>query len=100
MHVHWSTVALERVIEAAEYAGRDDPEAGERLIEGLFAAAERLAQFPHSGRVVPELKREDTREIFHGRSRIIYRVRAERVEVLTVCHMRQMLGPEDVDPQG
>ncbi|MEM1041662.1 MAG: type II toxin-antitoxin system RelE/ParE family toxin [Bacteroidota bacterium] len=97
MRVHWSTVALERVSEIADYLAVDDLGAAERWVDGLFAAAERLEPFPRSGRVVPELRREAIREVFYKRYRILYKVQPERVEVLTVRHMRQHLSDNDPD---
>ena len=97
MLVHWSTVALERVSEAAESIELEDPAAAERWMENVFAATERLELFPRSGRVVPELQREEIREVFYQRYRIIYKVKPDRVEVLTVRHMRQRLRPGDIE---
>lgn len=96
MTVFWSTLALERVSEASDYIAQRDAETAERWVENLFAAAERLEQFPESGRVVPEVGRPDIREIIHDRYRIIYKIKPERVEVLTVRHTRQLLDPDDL----
>jgi hypothetical protein len=47
--------------------------------------------------VIPELPRHpDHREIIAGRYRIIGRIEAERVLVLTVGHSRQLTGPGDL----
>lgn len=45
--------------------------------------------------MVPERERPDLREVFVGGYRIIYRVRAERIDVLTVFEGHRLL-PEDV----
>ena len=44
-----------------------------------------------SGRVVPERRRQDTREVIYKSHRIIYRVEAARLLVLTVRYARQRL---------
>ena len=62
----------------------------------VFQSADRLADFPQLGRIVPELSRDDIREVFVQRYRIIYRFLGEEVEVLTVHHGSQLL--EDFDP--
>lgn len=97
LRIHWSPLALERVVEAAAYSYGGRPQAAEQYVQGVFASVERLKEFPESGRVVPELGRESTRELFFRRYRIIYRVERDRVEVLTVRHMRQLLEEEDVE---
>ena len=50
----------------------------------LVAAAEQAARFPLSGRRVPELAREDVREILLKSSRLVYLVIGTRIQVLTV----------------
>ena len=94
--IHWSPLAQERVVEAASFSYRDRPGAAEQFVEDIFASVERLKEFPESGRVVPELGRENTREVFLKRYRIIYRLNHGVVEMLTVRHMRQLLDEEDV----
>ncbi|MCG8652670.1 MAG: type II toxin-antitoxin system RelE/ParE family toxin [Pirellulales bacterium] len=46
----------------------------------------RLKQFPYSGEVVPEVGREDLREVLQGNYRIIYRVSDRRIDILAVFH--------------
>ncbi|MFH1114782.1 MAG: type II toxin-antitoxin system RelE/ParE family toxin [Pseudomonadota bacterium] len=46
----------------AWYADRQVPEAGERLVEENVSAVERLADFPRSGRIVPEFGVANLRE--------------------------------------
>lgn len=96
MTIHWSTRALERIVEAAEFSGFEGDRL-DRFVSDLFGAAERLEDFPYSGRVVPEIGRDDIREVLHRPFRILYRVQADRVEILTVRHMRQPLDPEADD---
>ncbi|MFC1660192.1 type II toxin-antitoxin system RelE/ParE family toxin [Gemmatimonadota bacterium] len=67
-----------------EFIERDSPRYGRLVAERLFDATERLETFPLSGRVVPELGREDIREIIVGEYRIVYRVLPEMVVLLTV----------------
>jgi plasmid stabilization system protein ParE len=59
----------------------------------VLAAVERLADFPNSGRVVPELKDPAIREILLGSYRIVYRVKGDLVELLTVYHGARVLDP-------
>jgi len=59
----------------------------------VLVTVERLADFPNSGRVVPELKDPAIREILFGSYRIVYRVKGDLVEVLTVYHGARLLDP-------
>jgi plasmid stabilization system protein ParE len=51
---------------------------------------------PQAGRTVPETNDENIRELLFQRYRIIYRVRKDHVEVLSVIHGARDLG--DVKP--
>ena len=66
------------------YAEQQVPEVGERLLREVVAHVERLADFLKSGRVVPELGLDQLREIIHPSFRIVYRIDAERVRVVSV----------------
>ncbi len=48
------------------------------------------------GRKVPEVNREDIRELFEGEYRIIYRVEAKRIFILTIRNIKQILTDEDI----
>ena len=52
-------------------------------------AARSLGDLPERGRVVPEFKREDIREIFVFSYRLIYRIDELRVSVLAFIHGRR-----------
>lgn len=97
MRVVWSPLAVHRVYEQAEYIARDKTLAAERWVEGVFAAAERLKEFPFSGREVEEVHREEIREIVLGGCRIIHRVESERVIILTMRHQRQLLDEAELE---
>lgn len=50
-----------------------------------------ISELPYSGRVVPGYGRADLREMLERPYRIIYRITAERIEIITVKHYRQRL---------
>ncbi|MEE4109795.1 MAG: type II toxin-antitoxin system RelE/ParE family toxin [Halieaceae bacterium] len=81
--VEWSPLALDRVADIARYIAKDNPGAAERWVNELFDSVERLADFPESGRIVPEVGVRRIRELIFGAYRVIYSVRG-KVEVVTV----------------
>lgn len=97
MRLIWSPKALERVGEIIDRIGRDSPEAALRWLEGLEERLRLLPGMPEQGRVVPEWYDPSVREIIHPPYRVLYEVRRETVEVLTVHHEKQHLEPE-LDP--
>ena len=96
MKVEWSPLALERVDDIAQYIARDSPEAAVRWVVELFETVERLANYPESGRTVPEVGIRRIREVIFGAYRVIYSVR-ENVEILTVRRGSQLLRLSEID---
>lgn len=96
MQVVWTDPALERVEEIAVYIALDNPSAADRWTTELFDAAERLADFPDSGRMVPEVGTRHVRELIFGAYRIFYRV-GSAVEILSVRHGSQMIRMDEVN---
>lgn len=69
---------------------RDAPERAVKICDALLDRAEQAAEFPLSGRVVREFKRDDLRELIQSPFRIIYRVRADEVvEVVRFWHAKR-----------
>lgn len=75
----------------AWYAGLEVPEVGERLVRAVVSQVERLAEFPESGRVVPEFGVARLREIIHPPFRIVYRLDDGRVRVVRVWRSERLL---------
>lgn len=59
-------------------------------MDRLRARARLAAAHPFAGRVVPELAREDVREIVEGNYRIVYRLHTDAVEVLLVFESHRL----------
>jgi toxin ParE1/3/4 len=94
----WSPLAIERAYEAAAEIARDKPDAALRWLNGLFEVTDRLESFPESGRIVPEIGLPSFREVVYRHSfRVIYRVEARRVSILTVRNFAQLLDPAELD---
>ena len=60
------------------------------VVSRLVAAPGRLLQFPQVGRVVPEFGEPGLREIIVRPYRLVYRLRGEVIEVVTVVHAARM----------
>jgi toxin ParE1/3/4 len=67
------------------------PEVGERLLREVIAAVERLAEYPESGRMVPEFGIAPLREIIHPPFRVVYRLDEGRVRVVRVWRSERLL---------
>lgn len=82
--LRWSRRATRDLLEIADFIAADDPTAARQWVERLRARATLAAMTPLGGRRVPELDRDDVREVFVRTYRIVYRVLANEVVVLTV----------------
>ena len=57
-----------------------------RMVDRLTARSRRIGQTPLMGAVVVEYESPDIREVLEPPYRIIYRVKADRVDILAVIH--------------
>lgn len=96
MKIVWSPLAVERASEIAEYIAQDKPAAAVKWINVVFSKVERLSSSPEIGRVVPEIKNDQFRELIYGNYRIIYRIEKKQISILTIRHGRQILPIEDI----
>lgn len=74
----------------------DSPIAALNWVDALFDKVEILKVGAEIGRKVPELNRNDVRELIFGNYRIIYRILKNKIAILTVRHFKQILPLEDI----
>jgi len=98
MRVVWTYRARRRLKDIRDHIGQYDKATGKRIARSLADASKRLGQsgMARSGRMVPEYGDADIRELIEEPYRIIHVVMAERIDVLSVMHSRQLL-PLDPD---
>jgi len=84
----WSPTAKFDLKDIAAFIAEDSASAAKRFVRTLFQAAERLADFPEYGRIVPEFNDPAIREMVRKLCRIIYRVDSKKriVEVARIWH--------------
>lgn len=83
-------------MEITDHVAAHRLRAAEDLAEAIFAAVDRLNDFPEIGRQIPEFGRPDLRELICLKYRIIYRLTAERLEILIIRHSLQHLDESDL----
>ena len=91
MRLHWTSEARVQLRAIEAYIAQDSPAAARRTITRLVQRARQAGEFPHSGRQVPERRRDDLRELPEHPYRIIYRIRAEQIDIVTIWHVRRLL---------
>jgi plasmid stabilization system protein ParE len=73
------------------YAEQGVPEVGLRFVAEIVGQVERLAEFPESGRIVPELGLAGVRELLHPPFRIVYRVGSNKIWIVRVWRSERLL---------
>jgi plasmid stabilization system protein ParE len=96
MKVTWSPLAEQRAHEPVDYVAEDRPQAAAAWLEALLERVGKLDRFARRGRVVPEIGLPAYREVLHAPYRVIYRVDATRVVILTLRHGRRAWDPAEV----
>lgn len=91
----WTERALVDLKQIDDYIAADDPVAAARWVDKLLAAALRAARFPAAGHVVREMERRDIRQVLVKAYRIVYRIREDQIDILTVFEGHRLL-PEDI----
>lgn len=98
MKIVWSPLAIEKMSDISDYIALDNPLAALSWVETVFEEVEKLSRFPDSGRIVPELKNNQYRELVIGSYRVIYKNSAGQIQILTVRSFRQLLSQEHLNP--
>lgn len=89
--VVWSDQSFKDIDFICEYISRDSRFYAFSFADKLFNSGESLNKYFHRGRIVPELLKENIREIFINDYRMIYRINDEYVEILTVIHGKRIV---------
>ena len=96
MKIIWSPDAVDSVRDIATYIALDKPIIAREWAEKIFDKVEVLSDFPETGRVVPEIGRNEIRELIHGRYRIIYKIELKEILILTIKSFRQDLKTDEI----
>ena len=84
MKITWSPLAVDQVRDIASYITLDKPSVAIQWAEKIFDSVEILYQNPESGRIVPEVKRKEIRELVQGNYRVIYKIKSKEKEILVL----------------
>ncbi len=93
--VHWTNRAKARLRLIHQYIAEDSPKSALQVVDRVTARSQQLAELPRSGRQVPEYQRNDICELLEKPYRIIYKIKSDQIDVLTIMHYRQLL-PQDI----
>ncbi len=95
--IKWTPQSLGDIDAIASFIARDSNYYARMFTAKVFDTVKHLKLFPKSGRIVPELNRRVIREVILGNYRIIYRIKEELVEILTVYHSARLLDIDKIE---
>ena len=96
MKLFWTEKAKQDLQAIRRYIAADNPTAANRWVDRLRTRARNALHSPLAGRKVPEILREDIRELIEGNYRIVYQVFEDRLVVLTVFEGHRLLPQAEV----
>jgi addiction module RelE/StbE family toxin len=97
MTLYWTETAKQDLQAIRQYIAVDNPSVAKRWVQRLRERARNALHAPLAGRAVPELSREDIRELIEGNYRIVYQMLEDRLVILTVFEGHQLLLNDKVD---
>lgn len=71
------------------YIAKDSPQFAKRMVDRLTSRSIQIAEYPLSGRAVPEYEMDQIREVIEGPFRIIYYIKPDQIDVLACIHAAQ-----------
>jgi addiction module RelE/StbE family toxin len=96
MKIFWTKEALLRLQDIEEYISRDNSTVAIEFVEKVISTAETLIDNPEKSRIVPELSLGNIRELIYKNYRIVYLVKKNMIDILTVFEGYQLLKKEEI----
>ena len=84
LKILWTENAIQDLLIIKEFISQDSVERAETWVLELYQAGESLVNFSVRGRIVPEFNQENLRELLIENYRLVYRITAVSIEILTV----------------
>lgn len=94
--VFWTEKAVKDLLEIKEYIAEDSLNRAEGWILELFNSGDSLIKLPKRGRIVPEFKQENLRELLINNYRLVYRIKKTSIEIITIFEGHRQLNKSDI----
>ncbi len=98
VRINWTLQAKNDLKDIAEYISKDSKLYAKRQVLTIRNRTHILKTQPYTGRIVPEIKENNTRELIEGNYRIIYRIVSKnRIDILTIHHSARNLKQRNIE---
>ena len=89
--IKWSPKAIQSFEEICNYISKDSEYYASIFAKKINAIVKEIPRFPKLGRIVPEYQEENLRENIFQSYRIVYRLKADIVEIVVISHGAKQL---------
>jgi len=98
VRLNWTFQAKDDLKAIAEYISRDSKRYAKLQVIRIKNRTRILKTQVRSGKIVPEINKENIREIIEGNYRIIYKtVKDNRIDILTIHHSARDLTKRKIE---
>lgn len=99
MKLTWTETASQDVLSIHAYIAKHSESYADAVYDRIIIRAQNLSDHPRVGSMIPEIERDDIREVFVHSFRLIYQILPDELRVLTVIHGARLLFLEPHDPR-
>lgn len=90
----WSPRSIRDLQDVCDYISRSSDRYARVFARQVIVLAESIPHQPLLGAIVPEENQFELRERLFHNYRIIYRLRGDDVEIVSICHGARLLPPD------
>ena len=92
VRINWTLQSVGDLENIYEFIFKDSPKYAKIQIIRIRDRIKLLKRHPKLGRIVPEIDKENIRELIFGNYRIIYQIKSSNlIEIITVHHSAKLL---------
>ena len=92
----WTNEALNRLTEIDDYISYDSIARARKFINNIIKSTTSIPQYPQKGRIVPEFNISELREIIYKNYRIVYRIKKDQIQILTIFEAHRLLRTKEI----
>lgn len=89
--IRWSPRAVSNFEDICNHIGKDSKYYAALFAKRVNIMIKAIPQYPQAGRVVPEYGDENLRERIYENYRIVYRIKENFIEIVSICHGARLL---------
>ncbi len=97
MQVRWTREALDKLLLIDDFIAKENPKRSKNFVNLLLEKDDSLAESPYRGRKVPEFNNSQIREIIVKNFRLVYKISADIIYIITVFEGHKILKLNNLD---